>query len=300
MRLLFITLMLFVAGADGQSPTDRDFMEAADRAKISAPPTVEMLLTNPLYRTVTYTFEDEGTRALTYKNQPLNQVLCNRAVRGSNEVSLDSMFTLHQVTTGQEPELITFQLAISYDVLTNINARGQPFLELLLDSPSDALVEPRADRCIRATNGDCLLLWRSVYDPPGQHALQALLTLEERGVHPGHSLVRGPVAPFFSSNICQLYPASFTADGASLRARLPEPNGQFNIEIKALDGHHVRTLTGSTSNGMIDILWDLLDEQGRVYTNDSFESIFAIRLPDSNGFGTLKQRQNRWPEQKTR
>ena len=102
--------------------------------------------------------------------------------------------------------------------------------------------------------------------------------------------IKGPLVPFFSSNLCQFDPfySEFDSKGGILYARLPESNGTYVIELKSPVGVHVRTFTGSTSNGVIKVRWDLTDERGNAYTNDSVDSIFHVTLPDSGRSQTLK------------
>jgi hypothetical protein len=134
------------------------------------------------------------------------------------------------------------------------------------------------------------LIWNTTYDPPGQHALQAQLDYTDRSEDWHNEAVRGPVTPFFSSNICQFFPGSSMFDdrGATLYAKLPEPNGIYTIELKSPAGILIKTLKGTTSNGVINVEWDLKDENGKAYTNDSFESVFNVMLPDSGKSQTQK------------
>lgn len=102
--------------------------------------------------------------------------------------------------------------------------------------------------------------------------------------------VRGPAAPVFTSNLCQfshLYD-TFNPRGATLYARLPESNGVYSIELKDPAGNHIITLKGTTSNGVINQHWNLVDDQGRAFTKQSFDSVFTVTLPDSGRSQTMK------------
>jgi hypothetical protein len=225
----------------------------------------------------------------TYQGQPLGKFIWNTNTSGKTPPALEEMLTVRQVITGEEPDIATFRLPIRYDVVTNIGE-----LRLLVD------VEPGEDsgqggggfqNCERATNGDCLLIWNTTYDPPGQHAVRAELRITDN--KDNHTIeVKGPVAPFFSSNLCQFDPfySTFDARGADLFARLPESNGTYSIVLKSPAGQPIRTFTGKTSNGVINVHWDLMDDQGKRYTNDSFESSFQITLPDSGRSQTMRGR----------
>lgn len=226
------------------------------------------------------------TKDPTYQGRPLSKVLRNPWAPAADQLTLDELLTLKQITTGKEPDIATFEVPISYAVVTNIGE-----LRLLVDADPD---EEDADSeggefqgFERAANGNCLLVWNTTYDPPGRHFIQAQLRYEEQE---DSVEVKGPLVPFVSSNLCQfdLFYSEFDSKGAILYARLPESNGTYTIELKSPAGLHVRTFTGTTSNGVIKVPWDLTDELGKNYTNDSVNSIFHVTLPDSGRSQTLK------------
>lgn len=75
-------------------------------------------------------------------------------------------------------------------------------LVLLVDADPDEVEAPdsgaKMQECNRAANGDCLLIWHTIYDPPGQHAVQVELTLmNETG--DGY-MGKGPAISVISSN----------------------------------------------------------------------------------------------------
>ena len=128
-----------------------------------------------------------GIKEPDYHGKPLSQVIGNKAVLGNTNHSLDELLTVKQIITGQEPDVATFELPVSYDVLTNIGE-----LNLLVDAPlqeSDDDYEGagEAQECARATNGDCLLVWNTTSDPPGQHVARARLECTEK---PGQNTYR--------------------------------------------------------------------------------------------------------------
>ncbi len=221
-----------------------------------------------------------------YNGRPLSQVLRNEGPSGKASLDLDGLLTARQVVTGEEPEVATFEVPIAYDVVTNIGE-----LRLLVDAEPEARSASdlgELQSCSRSTNGNCLLAWNTTYDPPGQHAVQAQLYYADRG--PGQGEIRGPVTPFFSSNLCQFNAvySQFDSRGGILYAKLPESNGLYSIELKAPTGEHIRTFKGSTSNGVIQVPWDLTDDHGKKCTNESVDTVFQITLPDSKRSQTLK------------
>jgi hypothetical protein len=214
-----------------------------------------------------------------YRGRPMSEIL-QKEQRGP-KLTLDELLTLKQVVTGEEPNIATFNVPLGYDEVTNIAN-----LHLVLDGEDHG-------ECFRSTNGHCLLAWNTTFSAWGQHALQAELSYNE----PGKALserwhtYRGPVVPFFSSNLCQFkefYSTYDPAYGATLYARLPELNGTYSIEVKSPSGKHVKTFTGTTRNSIIDVHCDLIDEHGQAYTNGSFDTVFDVTLPDSGRSQTIK------------
>jgi hypothetical protein len=203
------------------------------------------------------------------------------------KLTLDELLTLRQTITGEEPNMATFEAPISYDLVTNIGE-----IRLVVDGGADGLVinPGEMQEASRATNGNCLFTWNTIFDPPGQHALQVELECVERKGHHRPIEIRGPVLPFFSTNICQFNPeySQYDARGVTLYAKLPESNGIYKIDLVSPAGEHVKTMSGSTSNGIINLHWDLIDERGQKYTNSSLDSVFNVTLPDSGRSQSMK------------
>lgn len=216
-----------------------------------------------------------------FKGQPLIETLRNRNLPDSSVLTLDEMLTLKQTAGNDEYGIVTFEVPISYDALSNVGT-----LDLLVDADPEGDSSSRGAEvqdCSRATNGNCLLLWNTSFDPPGQHALQARLLCTDSENDWNTFEVKGAVTPYFSSNICQFdpYNTMFDSSGATMYARLPESNGLYTVEIKSSSGEIVKTFTGNTTNGIIQFDWNLIDKDGRRYTNASFESVFHVTLPGS-------------------
>ena len=183
---------------------------------------------------------------------------------------------------------MTFEAPVNYDVLTNL---GSPnlFIDLRADEDSDEDCDVGQFECRRATNGNCLLVWSTIYESHGKHALQMGLELDEPDRD--DQFIVGPARPFVVSNFCQfsLSSAYFNPDfGATLRAKLPEPNGTYSIEITSPAGDRLKTITGTTSNGVIKVHWDLTDDHGRKCTNNAYGTLIHVTLPDSGRAQTLK------------
>jgi len=222
-----------------------------------------------------------------YQGQPLSEWLRNPNTAGVNEVALCGLFTLKQIMTGGEPEQAAFELPIRYDALKHVGE-----IYLLIDTNNDdadeGCVVQQMD-CRRADNGDCLLVWDTIYESPGKHALRA--GFEVHGGSSDNETLVGPPLPFVVSNLCQFSTSSAHFDprlGAAFQLRLPEMNGRFVLKCQTTDGALLKTITGATTNGIVNVRWDLKDEQGRRLSADIFNSLWTITLPDSGRSQTLK------------
>jgi hypothetical protein len=222
-----------------------------------------------------------------YHDRPVTELLRNTSTAGTNHLTPRGMFTLRQIITGREPEQATFELPVSYDALKHVGE-----LYLLIDTNNDdsdegCVVQQMNYR--RADNGDCLLVWDTIYESPGKHALRA--GLEVHGGSPDKETIVGPPFPIVVSNLCQFSISSANFDprlGAAFQIKLPETNGRFVLRCQTTNGALLKTIPGATTNGIVSVRWDLVDEQGRRCSADAFDSIWTITLPDSGRTQNLK------------
>ncbi len=219
--------------------------------------------------------------------------LVGRIKKALNLQPLDTSnpITLTQITTGQEPDIVGFKVgreiggqfvALSYDLLASIGV-----LNLNLDGFDVTLQD-----CTRAAEGDdALLSWNSTYEPPGLHFLQARLTLNGAGLHNATVLGLGPLAPFYSDNVCRFFEsdALFDQSGAYLDAQLPVLNANYSIRLydpSTTPPTLLKTIgPNSTSSGMIQEDWeDLTCDQGpSPFAGSAFDAVFDITLLDEAG-----------------
>jgi hypothetical protein len=223
-----------------------------------------------------------------FGGRPAAEYLRN-AASASNRLSLAELMTPRQVLTGNEPEALTFEFPVSYDAITNHGF----FLLLDADMDPGSMFAPdngaKIQERSRAPNGDCLLVWHTIYDPPGQHALQVELTWDN--AHGAETWCRGPAISVVTSNLCQFSLDSANYDvelGATFHARLPEANGLYTIDCVSTTGEHLKTLSGSTTNGEFKKIWNLVDDHSHRLNGETFNSIVHITLPDSGRTQTLK------------
>ena len=222
------------------------------------------------------------------RGRALSELLRNESNAGTNRPRLDEMLTLKPVVTGAEPETVTFEVPVAYDAVTNL---GELFLlvDPVEDNDSDEGCAALDSECRRAPDGNCLLVWNTIYESPGKHALQLGLTVNE--LPADKQDFTGPIRPWVLSNLCQFSLASAQFDletGATLHAKLPEPRATYSVELTSTAGERLRTLTGSTSNGILKVFWDLKDNRGRRCTNEEFGSVFHVTLTDSGRSQTMK------------
>jgi len=206
----------------------------------------------------------------TFKGQSVEQYVGNPNASGTNQLSFDALLAPKQILLNREPEDITFEFPISYNVITNNNmlrliVDGDPEEEFIMDSGGVVY------DCERATNGDCLVIWHAIYDPPGAHAVQACLVLDEP--HGEILYMWGRPIAVTTSNLCQFSLDSAIYDiefGARFHARLPEKNGSYSIECVTTNGAHLTTLTGNTTNGEFNVVWNLVDAHGHRLAGETF------------------------------
>ncbi len=223
-----------------------------------------------------------------YNGERLSEVLRNPNASGTNHLTLAEMLTLHQIITGSEPERITFEVPINYDSLTNFAGLAL-YIDPVADDPSEEDFNPGRTEYSRGTNGDCLLVWNTIFDTPGKHAL--MLGIESNGPTPiWRGGIVGPPSAFYVSNLCQFSISAATFNptvGADFHARLPEMRANYSIDMLT-NGVRIKTLTGNTSNGEINAFWDLIDDQNQKLTNESFDTLVHLSLPESGRSQTLK------------
>jgi hypothetical protein len=216
----------------------------------------------------------------TYHGHTMNQwleMLATGSDAGTNALMLK------QVITGDEPDVVSFEVPLSYDLFKKYDLFEKAGkIHLFVDGE---IYEYQSYE--RATNGNFLLSWNTPFASPGVHRLYAEFWLCIMDRPP--LIARGPIFSYHSTNYLQFdpfYSAFDDAHGAMLYAKVPKTNVLYSIELKTPEGVRIKTISGSTTNGEISERWNLIDEQGNKFTNDSFNAVFSVTLPD----GTTQSR----------
>jgi hypothetical protein len=227
-------------------------------------------------------------RGMKVDGQPVAEYLRNTQALGTNRPSLSEMLTPRQITTGGEPEDLTFEVPLRYAAVTNIGN-----LILLVDADPEEVLTSDAGGKVQelssSPDGSCRLVWHTIYDPMGRHAVQLLLIVssEQAGEFAG----KGPAIAVTTSNLCQFSLESSVYDverGEIFHGRLADPVGQYTIECLTTNGEHLATLSGSTTNGEFKVIWNLVDDHGHRLTGEPFNSILHLTLPESGRRQTMK------------
>jgi hypothetical protein len=238
------------------------------------------------------------TNEPTYAGRPLKQLLAKGNSVGHPDPTLEELLTLQQIKTGQEPEVVTFELPIQHDVTTNLGT-----LLLLIDPETPRAVrtwehkgaeQPELHRVIKGTNGNCRIEWSTIFVPPGKHFVMTELAVE--GVRSRFNedewyVVHGPMVPFEITNVCYFDIVSATYDptnGGPFYGFTAEPNARYQVELKSPAGKRVCGFKGETTNGVIDLRWDAKYEDGKLYGGGWVDTFWDIELTGSGRHQKLK------------
>jgi hypothetical protein len=198
-----------------------------------------------------------------------------KKVIGQAPLDVNNPLTLKQVITGEEPDIVTFEIPVSYNALTNMGG-----LELSANSENTILSDLEC-----ATNGNCLLVLNTSYEKPGLLNFQATLSLNDGPDDSSIRSVNGTLATYDSPNVVQFFEESsgFDDSGATFYAEVTNLSAaDYVIEIKTSDGAHIRSITNSTSDGVINETWDLTDENGDAFEGDEVDVDFNVTPANAN------------------
>ncbi len=250
----------------------------------------------PSWENISYVCASNNKEPI-YQGLPISLWLQKNTLLNTNRLTLSELLTLKQVSAPDDWGIVQFELAIPYDVMTNSSR-----MHLGRLNPDGQLIPCCYEECERATNGHCLLSWNINYDRPGKHNIRAQLVYGGPGPNRltfDSITVVGPALTFYSSNACMFFEGAtlFNSAGARLFAKLRQQAATYRIELNTVNGKHLKTFTGSTTNGMISLDWDLHGEHGKEFKGASFDAFFHVTYPGEKTPGPpARDRFNRVPD----
>lgn len=117
---------------------------------------------------------DSNTSEPSYQNLPVTQWIQTKTSLDTNRLPLAKLLTLRQVSSGDDPDIVNFEVPINYDLFQSNECN----LGLGSLNKDGDYVECCLYDCERASDGNCLLSWNTTYDSPGKHHLRARLLCE--------------------------------------------------------------------------------------------------------------------------
>ncbi len=204
-----------------------------------------------------------------------------------SQFAMENPLTLTLISTGDEPDIVTFEAPISYDTVTNSGNS----LTLRMNG-----IEVSLGECRRAGNGNCLLAFNMDFDPTGRHFLSAVYRL---GTEPdGHPVMTGggPFFPFVSSNAVQFFEngSMFDDTSAYLDAKVFSSYAEYVIALydpSTTPPTFLNAITNSTASGMIQEEWNLTLADGVTqYTGAEIQADFCVTAADLPNTSTNRQR----------
>lgn len=195
-----------------------------------------------------------------------------KAALGMKPLDSSNPLTLTQIITGDEPNIATFEVPVNYNLMTNsgglaLNVNG---------------IDPTIQNIQPAENGNCLVVWNTTFEPPGQEYLQVCLGLNGPIQDNAILSASGPLYPFLSTNVIQFFEAGsmFTDTSAFLDAKLFVQNADYTIDLYDVStttpGTWIMSITNSTDNGIIQEDWGVTNADGTPFMGTRVEADFNV------------------------
>ena len=213
----------------------------------------------------------------------LNNWIEAKTELNAEHLSLSKLMTLKRVSGPDEWGVVAFDLPVRFEALHYHSE--QPFPSGVMDLGSldkkGNFVEFTLHDCEKAPDGNTRISWNINWNSPGKHEVRARMMFA-CGMDGDQFNLIGPSLSYYSSNTCRFYESStlFTGEGADLYAKLREPSAKFRVEVRSLKGRLVNVISSNTTNGEINLAWDLTRLDGKKYTNNSFIGSFFVVFPD--------------------
>jgi hypothetical protein len=195
-----------------------------------------------------------------------------KKVLGVNPLDSQNPLFLKRIITGNEPVAATFEVPVSYDTVTDAG-----FFHLHRDG-----FGATGEQLLRATNGNCLLVFNQYFDPPGSHLLHAHFQMGDQ------SVADGPIVPFFSSNKFQFGPsgAMFDDYSAYLDAKVFSDQADYVINLydtSTTNEIYILSITNTTTTGLIQEDWGMTNANGTPFTGMSVRAEFSVTPAGATG-----------------
>jgi hypothetical protein len=266
--LLLVAKTLFFLGAISDCLMASDLNGSTNKMAVPAP------FFAPTH--VAYICSETNAEPI-YQGLPIGQWLQTNTKINTGRLSLAKMLTLKQVSTPDMWGIVRFEIPVCYDaVKASVMGGG---VDLGGYNQDGEYVGCSFSDTERSTNGNCIIWWNINYDTPGKHTIYAKLNYYN-GLE--HIEVLGPPFLYNSSNVCQFFEgySLFNSTGALLQAKLREQNAKYRIELTTPKGKHLKSISGNSTNGVINLEWNLKNDHGQTFKGDSFESAFYVVYPD--------------------
>ena len=230
----------------------------------------------------------------SYEGLQLSKWIKAKTKLNTRNLPISKLLTLNQASEVDGWGVVKFDVPVNFDAFTNSPFGGG--VEVCILENTNGYLPGFYTGQERSKDGHVIVWWNVNYDPPGLHEVRARLTYYN-GVDSIEIL--GPPLFYNSSNVCQFNEdsAPFNSSGASIQARLREQIATYRIELKTTKGKHLRTISGTTTNGLIDLNWDLTDERGVKFKGELLDGLFFVNYPnDSRKTPPAKYRYFRVPD----
>ena len=199
-------------------------------------------------------------------------------ILGTNTNSTDDPLKIVKITSDDKFGNVEFEVPMAYDLLKRYDfLRNNGRFHLNINGRA------LSTGCERVTNGNCILKCGANDFAPGTNRVQLEFFISNPSNKDRSLYATGPVTEFVSSNVCSVNEQVFRDSKGIvvLWADLSISNAGYNIELLDTNGDHIKTISGTTSNGVINEQWNLIGDSGKSYSFDSFEAIYHIALTNS-------------------
>ena len=216
-----------------------------------------------------------------FHDLPLSRWIETQTRLNTNHLSLSQLTALKTLSGPDEWGVVTFELPVRFDAVKSNEPVFGANIDLGSFGTNGDFIEYNCFDRKKASDGNTQLAWNINWSSPGKHEIRARI-IYYHGMDGDQFNLIGPPLAYYSSNPCRFYEDStlFTSDGANLYAKLREPTAKFRVEITSSQGRLVNDISSTTTNGEINLAWDLTGLNGQKYTNNSFIGSFYVTYPD--------------------